>query len=210
MNYIFQGLSIDVSVKLTCQNLNPEYYAIRGGDNFWWLGQEGGTLGMGLTSLLESSRDILPFTRWKVPTAPDVLANLQWIRKTTLESCTACSPELWKASGVLVKLLIACVFVRGSITVMKHRDQTASWGGKGLFVLHIYTLLSPSLRKGRTGTETGQELGDRSWCKGHEEVLLISLPLLVLLSLLSYRPQDFQTRDRQPHSQWHGNSHINH
>jgi hypothetical protein len=54
---------------------------------------------------------------------------------------------------------------------------------------------SPSLKKVRTGTQTGKKLGGRSWCRGHGGVLLTGL-----FSLSSYRTQDHQLRDGTTHN----------
>jgi hypothetical protein len=69
-----------------------------------------------------------------------------------------------------------------------------SWGGKGLFGLYFHNW-SPSLKEVRTGTQTGQNLGGRSWCRGHGRVLLTGL-----LTLLSYRTQDLQPMDGTTHN----------
>ena len=44
----------------------------------------------------------------------------------------------------------------------------ATWGGQGLFGLHFHIQL---LKEIRAGTQTGQEPGGRSLCRGHEGAL---------------------------------------
>ena len=53
------------------------------------------------------------------------------------------------------------VLVRVSIAVLKHQDQNASWGQRGLFNLHFYIIIH-LLKAVRTETQAGQEPGGRS------------------------------------------------
>jgi hypothetical protein len=64
---------------------------------------------------------------------------------------------------LVTKLLILFVFPLAYVLVIlvlflhKHHDLEASWGGKGLFSLHV-TLLFIT-KEVRTGTQAGQEAG---------------------------------------------------
>ena len=58
------------------------------------------------------------------------------------------------------------------------------------FILFIYLFFSRSPKEIRTESQTWQNPGGRSWCRGHRAVLLKGL-----LTLLCYRTQDHQTRD---------------
>jgi hypothetical protein len=46
------------------------------------------------------------------------------------------------------------VLVRGSIAVMKHPDQEASWGVKGLFVLHFHVAIHCWRKSGKNSSRT--------------------------------------------------------
>jgi hypothetical protein len=75
----------------------------------------------------------------------------------------------------------------------KHHDHEASWGGKGLFSLHFsYCCSLP--KEVRTGTQAGQEAGADA--EAMEGCYWLASP--VLLSLLSYRTQDYQPRIAPP------------
>ena len=80
--------------------------------------------------------------------------------------------------------------------MIKHHDQKASWGGKGLFIW--LTLHSPSLEEVRTGTQTGQEPGAGADAEAMEGAAYW-LASRDLLSLLSYRTQDHQPTDGPTH-----------
>jgi hypothetical protein len=71
-------------------------------------------------------------------------------------------------------------------------------GRKG-FIQLILPHCCSSPKEIRTGTHTGQELGGRSWCRGHGG------NVTGLLSLLAYRTQDYQQRDGTTHN---GPSHL--
>jgi len=99
------------------------------------------------------------------------------------------------------------VLVRFSIAVMKHHEQRASWGGKGLLSLHFHTA-------GHHQRKSGQELkqdrtlevrsgeGDMEGC-----CLLACSPWLSQPA--SYRTQDHQSRG-QHHLQWVEPSPLDH
>jgi hypothetical protein len=66
--------------------------------------------------------------------------------------------------------------------------MTKSKLGKEGFIWFTVPHHSSSLEEAREETQTGQEPGGRSWCRGHEEVLLTYwLVPHGLLNLLSYR-----------------------
>ena len=65
--------------------------------------------------------------------------------------------------------LLTCL--RVSMAVLKHQDEKASWERKGLFSLHSHIVVHHQ-KEVRTGTQAGLEPGGRSWCRGHERVLL--------------------------------------
>ena len=92
---------------------------------------------------------------------------------------------LLSSTGITVLDQHTWFLSQGFYSCTKHHDQEASWGGKGLFSLHF-----------RTGTQAGQEAGaDAEAMEGCS--LLACLP--GLLSLLSYRTQDYQPRDGPTH-----------
>jgi hypothetical protein len=55
-----------------------------------------------------------------------------------------------------------CVLVRVTIAAVKHHDQEASWGGKGLFSLHFKIIVYHWSGTHRAGTWR-QELKQRPW-----------------------------------------------
>jgi hypothetical protein len=62
-----------------------------------------------------------------------------------------------------------------------------TWGGGGLFTQHVR---SHSLfGEVRTGTQTGQGPGGRSWCRGHRGVLLTGLLLVVCSACFLIEPR---------------------
>ena len=56
---------------------------------------------------------------------------------------------------------------QGLYSWTKHHDWETSWGGKYLFSFHTHI----TVHHQRTETHTGQELGSRSWCRGHGGIL---------------------------------------
>jgi hypothetical protein len=73
----------------------------------------------------------------------------------------------------------------------KHHDQEASRGGKGLFSLHFHTAVHHQRKSGLELKQVRkQELMQRPW-----RDVTYWLASSGLLSLLSYRTQDYQPRD---------------
>ena len=96
-------------------------------------------------------------------------------------------------------VLYRCVpaLVRVSIAVIKHQDQKANWRGKGLFSSHFQITVVQ-------WTKSGQELKpDWNLEAGADTEAMEGCCLLAcfsaLLSLLSYRTQDYQPRDDTTH-----------
>ena len=84
---------------------------------------------------------------------------------------------------------------RGFYSYTKHHDQKASWRGKGLFSLHFHISVYHQRRSGLELKQVRkQELMQRPW---RDVTYWLSSP--VLLSLLSYRIQDYQPRDGTTH-----------
>jgi hypothetical protein len=99
--------------------------------------------------------------KWHLLTGGDLWPNVHLILTT------------WHSWGAKIQdnyFLRLAVFVRITIAVMKHHDQSKL----GLFGLD-FQHHSSSLKEIRTGTQTEQKPGGRSWCKGHGGVLLIGL-----------------------------------
>jgi hypothetical protein len=83
----------------------------------------------------------------------------------------------------------------GFLFLHKHHDQEASWGGKGLFGLHFHTAVHHQRKSGLELKQVRkQELMQRPW---RDVVYWLASP--GLLSLLSYRTQDYQPRDGPTH-----------
>jgi hypothetical protein len=77
----------------------------------------------------------------------------------------------------------------------KHHDQEAIWRGKGLFSLHFHTAVHLQWKSGLELKQVRkQELMQRPW-----RDVLYWLASPGLLSLLSYRTQDYQPRDVTTH-----------
>jgi hypothetical protein len=88
----------------------------------------------------------------------------------------------------------ASVLVR-FLFLHKHHDQEASWGGKGLFGLHFHTACSSPRKSGLELKQVRkQDPMQRPW-----RDVLYWLASPGLLSLLSYRTQDYQPRDGPTH-----------
>jgi hypothetical protein len=78
----------------------------------------------------------------------------------------------------------------------KHHDQEASWGGKCLFSLHFHTAVHHQRKSGLELKQVKkQELMQRPW-----RDVTYWLPSPGLLSLLSYRTQDYHPRDGTTHN----------
>jgi hypothetical protein len=80
---------------------------------------------------------------------------------------------------------------------MKHHDQKASWGEKGLLNLHFHIDVHHQRKSGQELTqgknvETG--VGAQAMC------VCVWVLLTGLLSLLSYRTQDHQPKDDSTHN----------
>jgi hypothetical protein len=60
---------------------------------------------------------------------------------------------------------------QGLYSCIKHHDQEASWGGKGLFGLYFHTVVH---HQGSQDWNSSRS-GSRSWCRDHEEMLLTGL-----------------------------------
>ena len=79
---------------------------------------------------------------------------------------------------------------------IKHHGQEASWGGKGLFSLHVHIVAYHQRKSGLELKQVRkQELMPRP--RGDATYWLASPGLL---SLLSYRTQEYQPRDGTTHS----------
>jgi hypothetical protein len=90
-------------------------------------------------------------------------------------------------------LRIANCLSQGFYSCTKQHDQEASWEGKGLFSLHFHiTKGSQDRNSDRTGTRR-QELMQRPW---RDVTYWLASP--GLLSLLSYRTQNYKPRDGPP------------
>jgi hypothetical protein len=75
--------------------------------------------------------------------------------------------------------------------IQKHHDQEASWGGKGLFSLHFHVSGHHQRKSGLELKQVRkQKLMQRPW---RDVPYWLASP--GLLSLLSYRTQDYQPRD---------------
>jgi hypothetical protein len=85
----------------------------------------------------------------------------------------------------------------------KQKQKEASWGGKGLFSLHFHTVVYYQRKSGLELEQVmKQELMQRPW---RDVTYWLASPSL--LSLLSYRTQDYQPRDGTTHK---GPSHLDH
>ena len=71
------------------------------------------------------------------------------------------------------------------IAVIQHFDQS-NLGRKG-FIWLVVPHLSQSLKEVRAGTQTGQESGGKSWCRGQRSVLLVA-PLCLAQQAFLYKP----------------------
>jgi hypothetical protein len=84
----------------------------------------------------------------------------------------------------------------GFYSCTKHHDQESSWGGKGLLSLHFHTAVHPQRKSGLELKQVRkQELIQRPW---RDVSYWPASP--GLLSLLSYRTQDYQPRDGTTHN----------
>jgi hypothetical protein len=84
---------------------------------------------------------------------------------------------------------------QGFYSCIKHHDQEASWGEKDLFSLHLQTAVHNYRKSGLELKQVRkQELMQKPW-----RDVLNWLASPGLLSLLSYRTQDYQPRDGTTH-----------
>jgi len=90
-----------------------------------------------------------------------------------------------------------CVLLRVTIAVIKHHDQS-NLGRKGSIWLTLPYHCS-SMKEIRTGTQTGQESGGRSWYRSHGGVLLTCL-LLWFIQPALLQNQHQQSRCCPTHS----------
>jgi len=91
---------------------------------------------------------------------------------------------------------IQCLSLSGLLFLHKHQDQEASWGGKGLFSLHFHIAVHHQRKPGLELKQVReQELMQRPW-----RDVTYWLASSGLLSLLSYRTQEYQSRDGTTHS----------
>jgi hypothetical protein len=89
-----------------------------------------------------------------------------------------------------------CCPSQGFYSCTKHRDQEASWGGKGWFRLHFPHCCSSPRKSGLELKQVRrQELMQRPW---RDVPYWLASP--GLLSLLFYRTQDYQPRDSTIHN----------
>lgn len=83
--------------------------------------------------------------------------------------------------------IIPSVLVKISIAAKKHRDQSKLWR-KGFLCLTL-PYHSSSWREVRAGVQTRQELESRSWCRGHEWVLLTDLLFIACSAYFLMEPR---------------------
>ena len=114
-------------------------------------------------------------------------------------------PKTWSGCHRNTLILVPICLSQGFYSCIKHHDQEASWGGKGLFSLHLHFHIAVHhQRKSELELKQGrkQELMHRPW-----RDVPYWLPSPGLLSLLSYRTQDYQPRDGTTNN---GPSTLNH
>jgi hypothetical protein len=91
-----------------------------------------------------------------------------------------------------------CCLSQGSYSCTKHHDQEASWGGKGLFRLHFHIAVHHQKKSGLELKQVRkQELMQRPW---RDATNWLASP--GLLSLLSYRTQDFLPHNGPSYPWW--------
>jgi hypothetical protein len=85
--------------------------------------------------------------------------------------------------------------VHNVLFLNKHHDQEASWGAKGLFGLHFHVAVHHQNKSGpKLKQVRKQKLMQKLW---RDVTYWLSSP--GLLSLLSYRTQDYQPRGGTTH-----------
>jgi hypothetical protein len=81
---------------------------------------------------------------------------------------------------------------------MKHHDKEASWGGKGLLSLYFHIAVHHQRKSGQELTQ-GRNLEAGVDAEAMEDAAYwIAFP--GLLSLISYRTQDYQPKDGTTHN----------
>jgi hypothetical protein len=109
-----------------------------------------------------------------------------------------CEIKTHSTDNTRIKLTIsrktACLS-QGFYSWTKHHDQEPRWGGKGLFSLHFHIAVHHQRKSGLQLKQVRkQELMQRPW-----RDVTYWLASLGLLTLLSYRTQDHQSRDGTSH-----------
>jgi len=102
-----------------------------------------------------------------------------------------------KHLGFITPVTVTSSLLLDTVLVMlvctKHQDQEASWGGKGLFSLHFHIAAHHQRKSGQKLTE-GRNLEAGADAEAIEGAAYwLASP--GLLSLLSYRTQDYQPRE---------------
>jgi hypothetical protein len=91
------------------------------------------------------------------------------------------------------------VLFRIAVAVMKHHDQR-NLGRKGFTWLALPHHCSSSMEV-RTGTQTGQEPGVKSWCRSHEGLLLPTLFTMACSVCSLIEPKTTSPRDDTIHNE---------
>jgi hypothetical protein len=118
-----------------------------------------------------------------------------------LPTCDSSCHDHW-VSWDIVSLPMPAYLSQGFYSCTKHHDQEASWREKGLFSLYFPHCVHHQRQSWRT--QAGQEAGADAKPRRDVSYWLASPGLL---SLLSYRTQDYQARDGTTH---HGSSQLDH
>lgn len=103
---------------------------------------------------------------------------------------------IYGAFSLSAHLLMGTVLGRVSVATVKHYDRKASLGGKSLLSLHFHITVH-HVRKSelelKQSKNRGQELTQRLWRE-------LVLACTGLLSPLTYKTEDHQTRDGATHN----------
>ena len=142
--------------------------------------------------LLHCSQHYLPSSNWTSHRA----LNTQWFFKPKVPNFFHKPPQnMVRLSQEYPTMLVLICLSQGFYSCTKHHDQEANWGGKGLFGLHFLTAVHHQRKSGLELKQVRkQELMQRPW-----RDVLYWLASSDLLSLLSYRTQDYQPRDGPTH-----------
>jgi hypothetical protein len=73
--------------------------------------------------------------------------------------------------------VMSCILFRVTAAVVKHYMTEETGRGK-MFIWFTLPQHCSSLKEVRTGIQTGQETGGRSWYRGHRGILLFSLLIM--------------------------------